>query len=144
MDSQNEISVEEVIRRKYCYEQSVLCGYFGAAQLAKQLGLTARESAAYEEYTNKATTEYRDTMLGDVHVILRRPSVNVTSGNARILQFLDLMKDVADVSDVDDHALKERLVAYMKAYDLTFRSLNQYLPYYPDRVYIKTCFKQDF
>ena len=52
-----------------------------------------------------------------------------------ILQFLDLMKEVRDIAEIDGTELTDRLIGYMKANDLRFDILKQYFPYYPDRLY---------
>ncbi len=69
----------------------------------------------YEVYTNKATTDYRDTTIGSQRVIIRRPYVEINDGNASILQFLDLMKEVRDIAAIDGTDLTDRLIGYMKA-----------------------------
>ena len=102
---------------------------------ANQLGITTQVPVVYEVYTNKATTDYRDTTIGGQRVIIRRPYVEINDGNASILQFLDLMKEVRDIAEIDGTELTDRLVGYMKANDLSFDILKQYFPYYPDRLY---------
>ena len=57
----------------------------------------------FEVITNKATTAYRETRLGNYRVIVKRPSVNVT-----VLQFLDLLKEVTDVSELNGSELTKK------------------------------------
>ena len=68
-------------------------------------------------------------------MIIRRPYVEVDDKNARVLQFLDLMKEVSDISELDGTELTDRLLGYMKANDMGFDTMKPYLPYYPDRIY---------
>ena len=77
------------------------CGYVGGILFANQLGLTTQVPALYEVYTNKATTEYRETKLANLRVILRKPYCEIDTENAATLQFLDLIKEVVDISEVD-------------------------------------------
>lgn len=81
---------------------------------ANQLGLTTQVPTVYEVYTNKATTDYRDTTLGNMRIILRRPYVEVNDGNASALQFLDLMKEVSEISELEGEELTDRLLEYMR------------------------------
>ena len=129
------LSPDEVIRKKYLIDSGSRCGYLSGMMFANQLGLTTQVPMAYEVYTNKATTDYRDTTLGSLRVIIRRPYVEVNDGNASALQFLDLIKEVRDISELDGVDLRERLTNYMKANGLGFDTLQQYFPYYPDRIY---------
>ena len=129
------LSPDEVIRKKYLIDGDSRCGYLSGIMFANQLGLTTQVPMVYEVYTNKATTDYRDTTLGSFRVIIRRPYVEVNDGNASALQFLDLIKEVSDISELDGMELTERLKGYMRANGLNFEMLQQYFPYYPDRIY---------
>ena len=129
------LSPDDVIRKKYLTDADGRCGYLSGLLFANQLGLTSQVPTVYEVYTNKATTDYRDTTLGSLRVIIRRPYVEVNDGNASVLQFLDLIKEVSDISELDGAELTDRLTGYMKANGLSFDTLQKYFPYYPDRIY---------
>lgn len=129
------LSPYEVIRKKYLTDGGSRCGYLSGMLFANQLGLTTQVPMIYEVYTNKAATDYRDTTIGSMRVIIRRPYVEVNDENASALQFLDLIKEVCDISELDGTELTKRLMVYMKANGLSFETLQQYFPYYPDRIY---------
>ena len=129
------LSPDEVIRKKYLLDGDSRCGYLSGMMFANQLGLTTQVPSVYEVYTNKATTDYRDTTVGNLRVIVRRPYVKVNDGNVNALQFLDLMKEVSDIAELSGTELTDRLTGYMKAKGLNFNTLQQYFPYYPDRIY---------
>ena len=129
------LSPDKVIRKKYLIDGDGRCGFLSGMMFANQLGLTTQVPMVYEVYTNKATTDYRDTTLGNLRVIIRRPYVKVNDCNACALQFLDLIKEVSDISELSGAELTERLTGYMKANGLSFDTLKQYFPYYPDRIY---------
>lgn len=129
------LSPDEVIRKKYLIDGDGRCGYLSGLLFANQLGLTSQVPTVYEVYTNKATTDYRDTTLGSLRVIIRRPYVEVNDDNANVLQFLDLIKEVCDISELDGAELTDRLIGYMTVNGLSFDMLQKYFPYYPDRIY---------
>ena len=129
------LSPDDVIRKKYLTDGDGQCGYLSGLMFANQMGLTTQVPMTYEVYTNKATTDYRDTQLGSLRVIIRRPYVEVNDGNVRALQFLDLIKEVGEISEVDGSELRDRLTNYMKVNGLSFDTLQKYFPYYPDRIY---------
>lgn len=79
------LSVDEVIRKKYLQDGINCCGYMGGILFANQLGLTTQVPALYEVYTNKATTEYRETRLANLRVILRTQYCEIDAENAEIL-----------------------------------------------------------
>ena len=86
-------------------------------------------------YTNKATTEYRETRLANLRVILRKPYCAIDEKNAATLQFLDLLKEIVDISEVDGEELTTRLICYIKKKSIGFESMRPFLSYYPDRIY---------
>lgn len=133
--SGSTLSIDEVIRKKYLQDGVKRCGYVGGILFANQLGLTTQVPALYEVYTNKATTEYRETKLANLRVILRKPYCEIDTKNAETLQFLDLIKEVVDISEVDGEELTKRLLGYMKKKNIGFESMKPFLPYYPDRIY---------
>lgn len=133
--SGSALSVDEVIRKKYLTDEKGCCGYVSGIMFANRLGLTTQVPGVYEITTNKATTEYRETKLADLRVIIRKPCCKINEKNATTLQFLDLMKDVTDVSELDGAELKKRLFSYMEEMNIEFENMKEYLPYYPDRIY---------
>lgn len=68
------------------------------------------KSLLNEVYTNKATTEYRETKLANLRVIIRKPYCEIDTENVATLQFLDLIKEVVDISEVDGEELTNRLI----------------------------------
>ena len=133
--SGSTLSVDEVIRRKYLTDGENCCGYVGGILFANQLGMTTQVPRAYEIYTNKATTEYRETKLANLRVILQKPYCAIDEKNAVMLQFLDLLKEIVDISEVDGEELTNRLISYMKKKSIGFENMRQFLPYYPERIY---------
>ena len=138
--SGSALSVETVIRKKYLMDGQCRCGYLGGILFANQLGLTTQVPGACEVYSNKATTDYRETELANFRIILRKPYVKVDDDNAAVLQFLDLLKEIEDISEIEGEGLTARLLVYMKKKGIDFDTMKKYLPYYPDRIY-KNMFK---
>ena len=133
--SGSAISVEDVIRKKYLMDGDNICGFVGGIMFANRIGLTTQVPGIYEIYTNKATTDHRETQVGKIRTIIRKPYAKVNDENINALQFLELLKEVRDISEVDGEELTGRLIAYMKRVRLTFDDLKPYISYYPDRIY---------
>ncbi len=131
----SSISVESVLKKKYLEESGTRCGYIGGLNFANQLGVTTQVPMVYEIYTNKATSEYRETSLANLRIILRKPYVKVDDQNASILQFLDLLKDITDISELENEDLTAILLEYMRTKQLMFESFKSFLSYYPERIF---------
>ena len=112
-----------------------MCGYLSGYMLVNMVGLTTQVPVIYEVVSNNATTDYRKIMINKTRVIVRRPKVPVTNENVRILQFLDLIKDVDVYSKEEGNDLKRRMLEIMKKLDITFLALEPYLSFYPEKIY---------
>ena len=66
------MSPDDVIRKKYLLDGDSQCGYLSGIMFANQLGLTTQVPATYEVYTNKATTDYRDTTMGSIRICIHQ------------------------------------------------------------------------
>ena len=69
------------------------------------------------------------------HVILRKPNAKITEENYKILQFLDLLKNIDISADQIGNELVERLANYLKNEKITEADIDRYISFYPDKVY---------
>ena len=133
--SGTQLSMNKVIERKYLQDKNERCGYVSGVAFANQLGITTQVSMICEVVTNKATNDRREITLANSRVIVRRPRTPVSEQNYRILQFLDLMKDIDYFAEVTGEELQKCLCAYLEANSIRFADLEKYLGYYPDKIY---------
>ena len=133
--SGTQLSMNRVIERKYLQDKNERCGYVSGVAFANQLGITTQVSMICEVVTNKATNNRREITLANSRVIVRRPRTPVSEQNYRILQFLDLMKDIDYFAEVTGEELQKCLCAYLEANSIRFADLEKYLGYYPDKIY---------
>lgn len=132
--SDSMLSVDDVIWKKYLMNGTNRCGYMSGMRFANKIGLTTQVSSIYEIYTNNATKDYRETRIANLKVIIRKPYVKVDEYNASILQFLDLLKEVMDLSEIEGEELTSTLVEYMRKKNIKFEGLRRFLSYYPERI----------
>jgi hypothetical protein len=89
----------------------------------------------YDIVTNKATKDYREVKLAQSTIIVRKPKIEVTSANHLTLQFLDLIKDIDSLSELEGTSLNNKLKDYIQKANLQFKEIEKYLDYYPDKIY---------
>lgn len=133
--SGSQLSMDRVVEMKYLKADNKRCGYITGISVANQLGLTTQVPMTVEVVTNKATKDYRETTLAKSKVIVRKPKTRVTEENYRILQFLDLLKDIDVFSELEGKELQKRIREYMEKTFLDFSMLEPYLQYYPDKIF---------
>lgn len=130
-----QLPVEKVLEYKYLRDKECRCGYISGLLFFNQLGLTTQVPMQYEVVSNKATSEYRETSLAKSRVVIRRPKVSVNEGNYKILQFLDLLKDIDIYSEITGTELQKKLYWYMDVADIKLADMENYYSYYPDKLY---------
>lgn len=133
--SGSQLSFDKVLEYKYLKDNDSRCGYISGLLFFNQLSLTTQVPMVYEVVSNKATNEYRETMIAEFRVIIRKPKVPVTEENYKILQFLDMLKDVDTFSEVRGKSLQDSLCRYMRKANLSIYEMEPYFSYYPDKLY---------
>ena len=133
--SGSTLNIYDVIKKKYLLNNNKRCGYVSGLLLANQLGLTTQLPSVYEVYSNMATTSSRNSTIAGFRIILRRPCVSVTDDNVDVLRFLDLLKDVTAISELDSESLRNQLLKYLNKKNISIDKIRQYLPNYPERIY---------
>lgn len=129
------ISATQVIEKKYLRDKGKEFGYLSGYMLVNRMGLTTQVPMVYEVVSNHATTDYRKVMIGSARVIVKKPRVQITNENVRILQFLDLMMVIDLYAEVEGEELKEKVLMIMGKINIDFPALEPYLNYYPEKLY---------
>ena len=133
--SGSQLAPEKVLECKYLRDKDKRCGYVSGLMFFNQMGLTTQIPMMYEVVSNKATNDYRETSLVKSRVIVRKPKVPITEKNYKVLQFLDMLKDVDVYSEVTGKQLQDRLYPYMDDANLSISEMEPYFSYYPDKLY---------
>lgn len=134
--SGSQLSFNRVVKEKYLLdEDKEQCGYISGIYFANAVGLTTQVPMKYDVVTNKATKDYREVKLAQSTIIVRKPKIEVTSTNYLALQFLDLIKDIDYLSELEGLYLNNKLKDYIQKTNLQFKEIEKYLDYYPDKIY---------
>ncbi len=133
--SDSQLSRDKVIEKKYLKSNDDYNGYVSGVMFANQIGITSQVPMVYEVVSNRATKDYRETELAKTKVVIRRPRTTVNNSNYKTLQFLDLLKDIDDISEVSGTELKKVIAQYMKKANIESGMLEQYIGLYPDKIF---------
>lgn len=131
------LSASEVARYKYISRNGQINGYYSGYTFANQLGLTTQVPFTIEIVSNQASAKCRKVNVRSQKIILRKPRTEITKENHSILQLLDLLKDLEQYvdEDIDIDAAAYRIGAYIKKLGLRREEIDQYIGFYPDRIY---------
>ena len=114
----------KVIIRKYIKNAGETYGYFSGATFANQIGLTTQMPTVLEIVTSRESTKGRIVTVGSQKVRLKRPSIEITSENAGLLQLLDIVSQANLYSEYPEQKTGEMLckkstLYQRKSYELT-------------------------
>ena len=129
------ISPDTVVRYKYIARNGIVDGYYSGFTFANQMGITLQVPYTIEIVSNAASAKVREVEVRGQKVVLRKPKAKVTEQNFRVLQFLDLLKDVDIYADEAKEEVAERLLKYIVAEKINQAEFDKYASLYPDKVY---------
>lgn len=129
------LSANEVARYKYIARNNQVNGYYSGYTFANQLGLTTQVPFMIEIVSNHASAKCREVNIRSQKIMLRKPRTEITKDNCRILQLLDLLKDLEQYVDEDMERSAERIGAYVKGLGMRRMEIDKYIGFYPDRIY---------
>lgn len=129
------LNQNKVIEKKYISTNDEIVGYFSGLNFANRIGITTQVPNLYEVVSNKATCDYRELKIGSTKIILRKPRTKITKENYLELQFLDMIKEIDNLSILDQEENKKIVLNYMNMAKISFEKLQKLLEFYPDKIY---------
>ena len=121
----------KVVEKKYIKRNEDVCGYYAGYYLLNLLGLSTQVPNIIEIYSNNESSKVRDIRIGSQNIRVRKPRVDITSENAPVLAFLELM-NIVDVHSLDDEK-KKIIEKYLLDYNISRKDITKYSPAYPDK-----------
>lgn len=128
------LSAGEVAKYKYIARNNQVNGYYSGYTFANQLGLTTQVPFIIEIVSNQASAKCREVSVKSQKIMLRKPRTQINGENYRILQLLDLLKDLEMYADDIPDAVK-RISFYAKELGLRRNEIDKYIGFYPVRIY---------
>lgn len=129
------LSQNKIIEKKYISSNDEILGYLSGLNFANKIGITTQVPNLYEVVSNKATCDYRELKIASTKIILRKPRTTITKENYLELQFLDMIKEIDNLSILDKEENKKIVLNYMTFANISFENLQKLLEFYPDKIY---------
>lgn len=125
---QSYLDPMKVIIHKYIKNSDEMYGYFSGAIAANQIGLTTQMPAVLEIVTSKESTKGRTVTIGTQTIRLKRPAVAITSQNAGLLQFLDIITQSEKYSEFSETETRALLRNYVRKQNYSRPLLSSVFP----------------
>lgn len=124
-----------VARNQYIFRRGRRIGYYGGHTLANQMGLSSQVPVKEEFVSNEAKKNEEEVFFGKRTYIVRKPPVEVTEENYRVLQLLEALKDFEECADESMPIAAAQITYYIKKNKVSKENVNAYLSYFPSKVH---------
>lgn len=128
-------SAETVAKYKYISRHGKTNGYYSGSTFANLIGLSLQVPMKKEIVSNNSAAIVKEISIGKQFFIVRRSKVPVTDENVRILQLLELLKNLDAYLDEDYESAREKIRAYIQANRITKSDVDQYIRLFPDSTF---------
>lgn len=129
------LGADTVAKAKYISRNGNIDGYYAGYTFANQLGLTVQVPYVTEIVSNNASARVREINMKGKRIVLRKSRTQITKENCRVLQFLDLLKDIDTYIDCSAEDASERLMNYIRTESITRNDIDKYISQFPVKVY---------
>lgn len=129
------LGADTVAKAKYISRNGNIDGYYAGYTFANQLGLTVQVPYVTEIVSNNASARVREINMKGKRIVLRKSRTQITKENCRVLQFLDLLKDIDTYIDCSAEDASKRLMNYIRTESITRNDIDKYISQFPVKVY---------
>lgn len=130
-----QLSADTVALHKYIMRRGKRVGYYSGYTLANRMGLSTQVPFTEEITSNYAPAPVRELTMKNRKYIIRRPAVEITEENVKVLQFLDCLKDVDKCAEEEMEVCGEILTRYAIENGITKKKVDMFISNYPMKVY---------
>ena len=123
------------VQKKYVARNNRILGYYSGYTFANQIGISTQVPYIQEIVTNEMGNPIKRLNLNGRTFVIRKARTQITETNVKVLQLLDLLKDIEMYSELDRDELRECLLKYITSNKITKALVDMYLPLFPDKIY---------
>ena len=135
LGTRGKVSFEKFLEKKFLLNNNKTFGFIGGVRLANMYGFTTQNASGYDIYSNAATTKQRTLTIDNRKVNVYKPYVKINKGNVKVLEFLELIRNVYKCSELSDKDIKRKINKYIKIYNINFNKVKKYIEYYPNIIF---------
>ncbi len=135
LGGETELTPEMVVERKYILRNGEVQGYYIGYVFANRIGLSTQMPFVQEIVTNEIGNPVKKLDVNGRRFILRKARTEITKENVKVLQLLDLLKDMEMYCEVEKEEARRIICKYVKDNKIKKTDFDMYLPFFPDKVY---------
>ena len=112
-----------------------MIGYYTGNTLANHLGISEHVPVKEEIVSNNMSAIVREVQVGKRTFIVRKAKVTVTESNYKVLQLLDLLKELDLYINDNLEYVREKLAAYVRNNNIKRADIDRYIEFFPMKTY---------
>lgn len=128
-------SSETVAKYKYISRLGKTNGFYSGNTFANMIGISLQVPMKKEIVSNNIAAVIREIPIGKQIFIVRKSCIPVNSDNVRVLQFLELLKNLDRYTDDELSVVREKIAVFVCASHITRREVDLYIRNYPDSIF---------
>lgn len=132
---EGRMSINKYIEKKYIYNNKQISGFISGLGLYNKYGFTSQVPSVLEVTSNIATTKQRKLNVDGYDIIVYKSIIEITEKNINELEFMSLLTDIDQYSEISDDELKTKLREFVIKKNIDFNIIKKYLPLFPDKIY---------
>lgn len=129
------LDAETVAKCKYIERRGKRVGYYAGNTLANQMGISMQVPIKEEIVSNYMSAIVREVEIGNRVFVVRKPKVEVNEGNYKVLQLLEILKELDSYCEGDFVNAKRQLESYIKVNQIRRDEVDRFIDYYPLQTY---------
>lgn len=129
------LSADIVAQYKYIERNGRRMGFYSGHTLANYMGISTQVPVKKEIVSNNTSAIVREITVGENSYVVRKPIVQVTANNVKVLQLLDLLKDLNVYADNEPELVRNQLITYIKNNEIQRSMVDKYIEAFPLKTY---------
>lgn len=129
------IPPEVIVEKKYVSRNNQILGYYSGYTFANQIGVSTQVPFIQEIVTNEMGNPIKRLDYDGRAFVLRKSRAQITQENVKVLQLLDLLKDIDMYAEIKGEEIQECLTNYINSNNISKEIVDMYLPLFPDKIY---------
>lgn len=129
------ISADLVAQYKYIERNGKRMGFYSGHTLANYMGISTQVPIKKEIVSNNMSAIVREIVVGNFSYVVRKPIIPVTDDNVKVLQLLDLLKDLNVYADNEPELVRNQLITYIKNNEMKRDIIDEYIKAFPLKTY---------
>lgn len=128
-------SPETVARYKYISRGGKIDGVYSGSTFANLIGISTQVPMKKEIVSNNMAAIVREVTIGNQSFIVRKTNIPISSENVKVLQLLELLKNLDAYIDSNYDEAREKIKNYALSSNITKNDIDRYIRRYPDSTF---------